>query len=117
MHELSIAQCLIESACESAAADGARRVTRLWTRVGVLSGVVQEALRFSFQLAAEGTLCDGAVLEIEEVPITVQCVQCNAPRTLTDPWSFICPVCGRPTPQVLTGRELDLISIEIATHE
>lgn len=115
MHELSIAQCLIESACEAAAAEGAARVTRLHTRIGALSGVVKEALLFSFELAAEGTLCAGAVLEIEEVPITVYCSQCDAPRSLADAWSFVCPVCGAPTPKVLGGRELDLISVEVSS--
>lgn len=117
MHELSIAQCLIESACEAAAAEGARRVTRLSTRIGALSGVVEEALRFSFQLAAEGTLCEGAVLEIEYVPITVHCANCDAPRTLADSCTFVCPVCGAATPKVLSGRELDLVSLEIVADE
>lgn len=117
MHELSIAQCLIESACEAAAAEGAGRVLRVCTRIGALSGVVKEALRFSFELAAEGTLCEGAILEIEDVPITVHCVHCDAARSLSDGWNFICPVCGTATPEVLTGRELDLISVEIAQVE
>ena len=55
MHELSIAQSLIDVACEAAEREGANRVTRLTARIGVLSGVVKECLLFSFGLAAEGT--------------------------------------------------------------
>ncbi|HET6879742.1 MAG TPA: hydrogenase maturation nickel metallochaperone HypA [Pirellulales bacterium] len=115
MHELSIAQCLIDSACEAAARGNARRVTRLVARIGMLSGVVEEALRFSFGLAAEGTACAGAALDVEKVPVTVMCPTCDCPRELAEAWHFACPVCGTPTTDVLTGRELDLISIEIET--
>lgn len=116
MHELSIAQHLIESACEAAAAEGAGRVTRLGVRIGVLSGVVKEALQFSFQLAAEDTLCADAVLEIDEVPLTVHCATCNDSRVLANGWNLVCPICGASTPQILTGRELDLMSVEIAPN-
>jgi hydrogenase nickel incorporation protein HypA/HybF len=85
----------------------------LAARIGVLSGVAREALRFSFNLAAEGTNCQGAVLDIEEVAISVFCPNCQLPQQLVDCWHFICPVCGSPTPDLLTGRELDLVSIEI----
>jgi hydrogenase nickel incorporation protein HypA/HybF len=114
VHELSIAQYLIESACDAAAAESAQRVTRLSVRIGAMSGVVHEALQFSFSLAAEGTLCDGALLEIEDVPVTVHCPNCDRSQTLADCWSLVCPTCGTSTPQLLTGRELDLVSIEIA---
>ncbi|MGH7135270.1 MAG: hydrogenase maturation nickel metallochaperone HypA, partial [Pirellulales bacterium] len=99
MHELSIAQCLVDSACDAAQREGSQRVTRLLARIGVLSGVVNEALRFSFDLAAEGTACQGAVLEIEEVAVSVLCPKCRAPSQLADCWRFVCPTCGTPTPE------------------
>ena len=77
MHELSIAQSLIDLACEAALREGADRIERLNLRIGRLSGVVREALEFSFELAAEGTLCEGAILEIEDVPIAVMCPRCK----------------------------------------
>jgi len=117
MHELSIAQSLIDVACEAASTEGAARVIKLRTRIGLLSGVAKAALTFSFDLAAEGTACEGAVLEIEDVPITVMCPQCDAPRALTSPHVFSCPCCGTPTPQLLTGQELELVSVELAVDE
>jgi hydrogenase nickel incorporation protein HypA/HybF len=116
VHELSIAQCMIDSACEAATGENAGRVTRLVTRIGVLSGVVKEALRFSFDLAAEGTACEGAVLDIDDVSVSVFCPRCDGPRNLSDVWHFVCPDCGTPTPEVLTGRELELVTVEIETH-
>jgi hydrogenase nickel incorporation protein HypA/HybF len=116
MHELSIAQSLIELASEAAIKEGATRVTRLVTRIGKLAGVVEEALQFSFTLAAEGTACEDAVLTVEVVDISVMCPECREPRALSETYHFVCPVCGAPTPEVLTGRELDLVSVEIESY-
>jgi hydrogenase nickel incorporation protein HypA/HybF len=113
MHELSIAQCLIELASEAAARDRCERVTRLFVRIGGLAGVVKEALQFSFELAAEETPCAGATLEIEDVPISVYCPSCDEAKTLDDGYLFCCPTCGLPTPEILTGRELELVSVEV----
>ena len=115
MHELSIAQCLVDAACEAADEEGGR-VTRLVARIGALSGVVKDALRFSFELAAEGTACEGAALEIEDVPVSVHCPRCDEPRVLADCYHFVCPTCGGATPTILTGRELELKSVELMTH-
>lgn len=115
MHELSIAQCLVDAACEAAEEEHGR-VTRLVTRIGALAGVVKEALLFSFDLAAEGTVCEGAVLLIEVVSVSVLCRRCNEPRELADQWHFVCPTCGTPTAELLTGRELELVSVEIEPH-
>ncbi len=117
MHELSVAQSLIEAASDAAAQAGGQRVTRIMTRIGPLSGIVPEALLFSFDLAAEGTLCAGARLEIENVAVTVMCPQCKAVQTLSDMRQFCCPTCGTPTPEILSGRELELHSIEIAPQQ
>ena len=116
VHELSIAQSLIEAACEAAEQAGAARVLRLSTRIGVLAGVVKEALQFSFELAAENTACAGARLEIEDVPLSVMCPRCEVPRTLETQWRFVCPECGTPTAEILSGRELELVSVEIEPH-
>ena len=113
MHELSIAQYLIDAACDAASQEGSFQVTRVVTRIGRLSGVVKEALRFSFDLAAEGTACEGAVLDIEDVSVSVLCPRCDAPRELVDDWHLACPICGTPTPTILSGRELELVSVEV----
>lgn len=115
MHELSIAQALIDIASEAAARDGARRVLRLTARIGVLSGIVKESLFFCFELAAEGTLCEGAALDVDDVQVTVMCPQCNAARELLAASRFrlLCPVCGGETPKILHGQELELASIEV----
>ncbi|MHC5001923.1 MAG: hydrogenase maturation nickel metallochaperone HypA [Planctomycetota bacterium] len=117
MHELSIAHNLIELASETAAANGADRVVSLQVRVGDLSGVVVEALEFAFEVAREDTPCRNATLVIERVPATVRCPACHAPKTLERLHCFRCPDCDSLAPELLSGRELDLVSIEVNEHE
>jgi|SRR5215210_374640 len=114
MHELSIAMSLVDAACEQAEKLDGVRVQALRLRLGALSGVVREALEFSFDLAAEGTAIEGARLDIEEVPVTVFCPECREPRQLPGIQHFRCPVCGAPTPEVVQGRELELFALEVA---
>ena len=112
MHELSIAQALIDAACQAA---GPARVTRVMVRVGELAGVVAEALQFSFEVAAIGTACEGAELQIEPVPLAIHCPACDAVRTSLEPYRLTCPACGT-TGTIVAGRELDLIEIELVDH-
>lgn len=114
MHELSLAMSLIDAACEEAGRLGDVRIEALHLRLGALSGVVREALEFSFDLAAEGTAIEGARLQIEEVPVIVFCPACRAERELPGLQSFRCPVCAAETPDVVRGRELELIGLELA---
>ena len=113
MHELTIAKSLIDLACKHAHEQGAHRVTRLHVRLGTMS-VVLRSLYACFGPATRGTLCDGARLDVEEVPLTVHCRHCNATKQPAGRFNFRCPDCGTPTHEVLTGREMQLIGIDLA---
>jgi hydrogenase nickel incorporation protein HypA/HybF len=112
VHELSIAKSLIELACEYAQNEGACKVTRLSVRLGSESLVIR-SLYFCFDSATKGTLCEDAVLDIEEVPLSAHCPACDEPKLLPSRTSFRCPDCGTPTPKVLTGREMQLVSLNL----
>ncbi|MDH3689649.1 MAG: hydrogenase maturation nickel metallochaperone HypA [Gammaproteobacteria bacterium] len=115
MHELSIARSLIELACEHAEQQGASRVRRIKVRLGVLSGLLRP-LYFCFAASCKGTRCEEAVLEIEEVPLTVMCPRCDEVKTPGSRYSFCCPTCGTSTPNVITGREMQLVALEIENN-
>src|SRR4051794_25002965 len=68
MHELSIAMSLVDAICEELPSLGAVRVRAVRVRVGALSGVVGQALAFSFDVASEDSPIAGARLEIEDTP-------------------------------------------------
>jgi hydrogenase nickel incorporation protein HypA/HybF len=115
VHELSIAVSLVEMACEKAKGLGDVRVEALHLRLGALSGVVRDALEFSFDVAAEGTEIAGARLLITEVPLTVLCPTCAAERELAG-FPLVCPTCDTPTPQIVAGRDLELTALEVIDH-
>jgi hydrogenase nickel incorporation protein HypA/HybF len=111
MHELTIALSLVEMAHDHAARNNAVRVTDVHVRLGALCGIAR-SLYFCFGAATRGTLCEGARLHIEEVPLTVFCDSCGGSRSPRSHFNLRCPDCGRPTRKVLSGREMDLTHIE-----
>jgi hydrogenase nickel incorporation protein HypA/HybF len=112
MHELSIALSIVEMAAEEARRR-AVRVEAVHLRLGALSGVVKEALLFSYELACEGTTIEGSRLLIEEVPTVAYCPACQQERALEAGHRFFCPICDTPTPEVVQGRELEVVALEI----
>jgi hydrogenase nickel incorporation protein HypA/HybF len=114
MHELSIAMEVVDLACDHISHMGTVRVDAVHMRVGLLSGVVKDALLFSFEAAALGTAVEGARLEIEDVPVTVWCATCVAERPLAQLARRRCPVCTAVTPEVRRGEELEVVRLEIA---
>ena len=126
MHELSIAQSLIELVEDELAGRAAAesrgtglpacaRVGRVTVRVGPLSGVVPEALASAWSVASlRSVVVRGAGLTIDRQPAVVWCPRCAAERELPDPPQRMrCPACGGPTPELRSGRELELTSIEV----
>jgi hydrogenase nickel incorporation protein HypA/HybF len=113
MHELSIALSIIDLAEEEIEKRGATRVTAVHVKLGLLSGVVKDALLSSYGLACEGTALAGSDLKIEEVPIVAYCARCEAPRSVSSVEWFVCPECHAPISQLLQGRELQVVGMEI----
>lgn len=112
MHELSVAISLIEQLEQVARREGARRITAVHLLVGALSGVEREPLEFCFPMAAEGTLAEGARLEIEEVPVGLRCRRCGAEATSGE-LPLACPRCGAPAIEITAGRELKVRAMEV----
>jgi hydrogenase nickel incorporation protein HypA/HybF len=113
MHELSIAMSIVEMAEEEADQRGGARVDAVHLKLGVLAGVVKEALLSSYELACQGTGLQGSRLVIEEIPLVAYCPQCLAPRTLDSVQWFVCPECKSPVSQIIQGRELQVVALEI----
>ena len=113
MHELSVAVSLVEAAEEEAEKHGAAGVRAVHLRLGVLSGVAKEALLFSYELATEGTALAGSRLVIEDSPVVVFCPTCRERRPIHSLQSFCCATCDTPATDVLQGRELEVIALEI----
>ena len=112
MHELAIAQSLLEIVEQEARPYKGARVTRILLRIGKLSAVVPDALRFAFEAITRGGIAEGAVLEIEEVPLRIRCHQCEEVCTVDDPF-MVCPHCEGSDVEMVSGRELEIRNMEI----
>jgi hydrogenase nickel incorporation protein HypA/HybF len=113
MHELSIALSMIEQIEREAEKNGGGAVEAVHVRIGVLSGVDPQALRFAYELACEGSGLKGSRLEIESVDLLVRCGHCNATYN-PDPQNLLCPHCPAGELEILQGRELELTALELA---
>jgi hydrogenase nickel incorporation protein HypA/HybF len=113
MHELSIALSMLDEIEEQVERHGGGTVEAIHVRLGVLSGVDPQALRFAYEMACEGTPFAGSRLEIESVPLLVCCPQCGSRHT-PSPQNICCPRCVTPEQKILEGRELEVRALEIA---
>ena len=112
MHELSIAMSIVDRAQEEAERRDVK-IDAIHLELGLLSGVVAEALLFSYEMACSGTRLEGSQLVIKKVPIEVYCPACKAQKTLSSMQWFCCPECGTPTAEVIHGRELVITALEV----
>jgi hydrogenase nickel incorporation protein HypA/HybF len=115
VHELSIALSIVEGAEEEVERQGGGSVCAVHLKLGPLSGVVKEALLFSYQLACEGTLLEGSSLIIEEIPIRIYCTRCGDEGDPVSSHRLHCGRCGTSACRVVRGAELELAALELQT--
>jgi len=108
MHELALAEDLVDAVVVAAA--GAR-ITRVVVEVGKVIAVVPDALRFSFEVASEGTAASGAALDIVETPGVARCRGCGEELELEVPYGRCS--CGEAELDWLSGMELRIREMEV----
>lgn len=112
MHEFVIAQSLFEIIEKEVLPYAGARVIKVNLRIGRLSGVMPDALRFAFEALSTGGIAEGASLVIEEVPLSIKCNQCGRVHIVDDPF-MICPHCEGTDVEMIAGRELEIRNMEI----
>jgi hydrogenase nickel incorporation protein HypA/HybF len=113
VHELSIVSSIVNTVSEAVTSARARRVNSVTLRVGELSGVVEDALLFSYDIATKETLLEGSKLIVRRLPVVIRCENCGEDRELPNTRRFRCPVCDTPSGDIRQGRELEIESVEI----
>lgn len=108
MHELSITRNVVAICAEHA---GAGRVRRVTLEIGRLTAVLPGAVRFCFDLCAEGTSLEGAALEIIETPGQGRCRVCGSAVPLTERYG-VC-ACGSRDLALTAGEDLKIREIEV----
>ncbi len=117
MHEMGIAMEIVDIAKASIPADmQGSRVRKVNLQVGKLSAIVPDSLRFCFDLVVKETPLEGAELAIEELPVVARCKDCDIEWKLTEA-VFTCKNCEGGNIDILSGRELDITSIEIEDED
>ena len=116
MHELSVAQSIVEIIQQHVPEQEWGRVTAVRLKIGTIAGVVPESLEFSFQAITAESLLLHARLEIESVPFRIHCNTCNT--TAENEVGFaLCGTCGGTNTKILSGSELYITEIEITEPE
>ena len=117
MHEMGIALQIIEIATASIPPNLEDvRIETVNLKIGKLAAVVPDSLRFCFDVAVKDTLLEGAKLAIEELPVVAKCKDCHTQWTISGP-AFSCENCGSGSLEIISGRELDIESIEISEED
>ncbi len=112
MHELSVANSIIEVALEEMTKRQTESIVSIGVRIGALTCVSPEALSFSFEAAIADTPLAGTKLVIEQVPVKGRCKSCSRYMAIRD-FVFACPSCGSRNLSIKEGEELDIAYIEV----
>ena len=113
MHEISIALNIVEIVEQELVRHRVKELKAVNVAVGKLAAVVPEQLTFCFDMITADTSMDGVSLNIREVPLGYTCGSCGEEFT-SEEVAFVCPRCGGHNPDMITGMEFNIESIEVA---
>ncbi len=113
MHELGIARNILEIVRQSVPDNRFPSVKWIRIRIGQLSGIVPDSLEFCLRALLSETDMQQADLIMEKVPMVSLCKDCGHQFTVED-FAFTCPSCNSVNLELLSGRELEIVDIELA---
>lgn len=114
MHELSL--CNSIRGIVTRAASG-RRVETVHVQVGQLRQVVPETLVYCWGLVTDGSELAGSRLDIDSVPVTLECQSCSATTTVEHKLVLVCGACQSGDIRVVTGEEFMITSLDLAAAD
>lgn len=112
MHELSIAGNIVEAVQQEMLSRGIDRVATIALKIGRMTDIDAEALRFGFEVITKETPLANTNLVIEHIPIAARCQACLHEFEVSD-FQFICPACSGSAVDLIHGQELDIAYLEI----
>jgi hydrogenase nickel incorporation protein HypA/HybF len=116
MHELSVAQSILDIVRQSVPVDELADVRVVRLKLGTFSGVVADSLDFCFSAISAETPLAKAHLVFEHIPFVVKCHQCQKSFE-NEIGIVVCPECGGAETVVLSGRELQVTEIELENEK
>ncbi|MBN1303502.1 MAG: hydrogenase maturation nickel metallochaperone HypA [Anaerolineales bacterium] len=115
MHELPVAQSILDIALRHARQAGAARITDLYLVIGDLASVVDDSIQFYWDTISAGTAAEGATLHFKRIRAEMQCMECFE-KYHPGKDDLLCPKCGSVGVKILAGEEFYLDSIEVDTE-
>lgn len=116
MHELSIAQSVIEAVQAEAARHPGARPIKVGLRIGELAAVDSDALQFGFEALTRETELEGLQLEIQFCPRRHRCLDCGTEFDVKD-FNFCCTQCQSTRNECVSGDQLEMAYLELEEHE
>jgi hydrogenase nickel incorporation protein HypA/HybF len=110
MHEVSISQTIIDSLENELEEDKLENIRKVYLQIGILSCVEPVILKHVFSMMVAGSSLERAELETEIVDVLVMCENCNK-EFKVEKYIFICPDCGKPSSNIIKGKELRIYKI------
>lgn len=113
MHEMGIAQELIRIAIDSIPKDIENpKVQILKLKIGRLAAVVEHSLKFCFEILTKDTILEDVKLDIKFMPVMVYCTACDNKWEVKDA-IFACQFCEKNEVEMISGRQIEIVSIEL----
>lgn len=112
MHEMSIAEGIVQVMEDQAAVQAYHRVKKVWLEIGPLACIEKSSLSFCFDAVTRDTIADGAALEIIDIPGQGWCLNCAKTVPVNARYDA-CPECGSYQIQITAGDELRIKEMEV----
>ena len=112
MHEMALAQGIMDIVESYARKNDAKKVRVVSLIIGEMAGVVFESLEFCFKALAEGTVAEDAELKLHRTPLLGQCNDCGWQGHIVK-YNFFCPKCNSAKVDIISGRELRVEYLEV----
>ncbi len=114
MHETALALSILDIIISKCSESGGRTIDSVRVRIGKAAGVLPDSLQFAFDAAKETTIAEKAELVIDNVPVGGRCNECKKEFTVPDvQYVFDCPLCGSKSFEITSGREMEIVDMEI----
>lgn len=115
MHELSIAQNIVDTIKSYVNEDDLLNVNNVRIKLGEMSGVIADSLEFSFQAITDRTPLSNARLLIEHIPFVLRCNSCNK-ETTNEFGMRMCSACFSLDTEIISGLELQVVDLELENN-
>ena len=112
MHELSIAQEIIDVAVRTIPSENHHLVKTIRINIGEFSNIIPDSLLFCYNSLIDSSPISNCRLEIELIPLTVFCSDCSVNIKIISP-NFLCSNCGGTNIRIISGQDISIKEIEL----